>query len=47
MLAPIVDQIAAALPAAKTHLFQDAGHIPHVSHPTDSVAMLRGFIATG
>jgi pimeloyl-ACP methyl ester carboxylesterase len=47
MFAPIVDQIAAALPAAKTHLFQDAGHIPHVSHPTDYVAMLRGFIATG
>ena len=47
MFAPIVDQIAAALPAARTLLFQDAGHIPHVSHPKEYVAMLRGFIATG
>jgi pimeloyl-ACP methyl ester carboxylesterase len=44
MFAPIVDQIAIALPAADLHVFPTAGHIPHVTHPGDYVAAIRGFV---
>ena len=44
MFAPIVDQIATAMRAADLHVFPTAGHIPHVTHPEDYVAAIRGFI---
>jgi pimeloyl-ACP methyl ester carboxylesterase len=44
MFAPIVDQIATALRAADLHVFPTAGHIPHVTHPEDYVAAIRGFV---
>jgi len=44
MFAPIVDQIATALRAADLHFFPTAGHIPHVTHPEDYVAAIRGFV---
>jgi pimeloyl-ACP methyl ester carboxylesterase len=45
MFAPIVDQLAAVLPAAELHLFPSAGHIPHVTRPTEYVATITGFVA--
>ena len=46
MFAPIVDQIATALRAADLHVFPTAGHIPHVTHPEDYVAAIKGFVGT-
>lgn len=45
MFAPIVESVAAALPAAELHVFQGAGHIPHVTHPKDYVDAVTRFIA--
>jgi pimeloyl-ACP methyl ester carboxylesterase len=45
MFAPIVEQIAAILPAAELHVFPEAGHIPHVTHPKEYVAAIGGFVA--
>ena len=44
--APVVEQIAAALPAAQLHVFPGAGHIPHVTHPEDYVGAIKGFVGT-
>ena len=44
MFAPIVDQIVTALRAADLYVFPTAGHIPHVTHPEDYVAAIRGFV---
>jgi pimeloyl-ACP methyl ester carboxylesterase len=46
MFAPVVEQIAAAFPAADLHVFPGAGHIPHVTHPQDYVAALKRFVGT-
>jgi pimeloyl-ACP methyl ester carboxylesterase len=35
MFAPILDRIAAVLPKAERHLYAGAGHVPHITHPTD------------
>jgi pimeloyl-ACP methyl ester carboxylesterase len=45
MYAPVVKQIAAVLPAADLHVFPDAGHIPHATHPKDYTAALKGFVS--
>ena len=30
---PIAELVAQALPRSTTHVFESAGHLPHVSHP--------------
>lgn len=43
----IIEQLATALPSAKTHVYEGAGHGPHMSNPAEYVEVLTGFIATG
>jgi pimeloyl-ACP methyl ester carboxylesterase len=40
----ITGRIAAALPGARRHTFHGAGHVPHLSHPGDYIAVVRGFL---
>ena len=40
----IVERVAQALPHAKRHVFPQAGHVPHLTHPQDYVAVVAGFI---
>ena len=42
--ATIVSRLSAALPQARTHTFEGAGHIPHVTHPDDYVDLVTGFV---
>jgi pimeloyl-ACP methyl ester carboxylesterase len=42
----VVKRVAAAIPYARQHVYPDAGHMPHLSHPADYVRVVRGFIAT-
>jgi pimeloyl-ACP methyl ester carboxylesterase len=37
MFAPILDRIAKVLPHADRHLYDGAGHVPHMTHPDDYV----------
>lgn len=40
----ITDRIAAALPGARRHMFQGAGHVPHLTDPDEYVNVVRGFV---
>ena len=40
----VVQRIAAALPHARKHVFQKAGHVPHLSHPGEYVPVVSDFI---
>jgi pimeloyl-ACP methyl ester carboxylesterase len=42
--APIVDLVAAALRHANKHVFEGAGHVPHLSHTEEYVDVLARFI---
>lgn len=42
----IMDKIASALPHARRHTFQGAGHVPHVTHADEYVRVLSEFINT-
>jgi pimeloyl-ACP methyl ester carboxylesterase len=41
----VLDKLAVVLPGATRKTFTGAGHIPHVSHPEEFVAAIKGFIA--
>jgi pimeloyl-ACP methyl ester carboxylesterase len=40
----VVQRIAQALPRARQNVFQQAGHVPHLSHPVEYVRVVREFI---
>ena len=40
MFAPIVEKLAAAMPQARRHVFAGAGHVPHITHPAEFVAVI-------
>ncbi|MFG3498726.1 alpha/beta fold hydrolase [Streptomyces sp. NPDC047928] len=40
----IVARLAEALPRARTHTFEGAGHIPHITHPQDYSDRLLAFL---
>lgn len=42
----VVKRVAAAIPYARQHVYPNAGHIPHLSHPDEYVHVVNGFIAT-
>jgi pimeloyl-ACP methyl ester carboxylesterase len=42
----ILDKIAEALPGARRHTFNGAGHVPHLTHPDDFVSIVGGFIGS-
>ena len=44
---PILDQLAAALPAARRHTFTGAGHVPHLTHPAEFVKTISEFAMPG
>jgi pimeloyl-ACP methyl ester carboxylesterase len=41
----IFDQIAAAMPHARRHVFKGAGHVPHVTHPEEFVRVISAHVA--
>lgn len=41
--AAVLDRLAAALPRARRHTFQGAGHIPHMTHPRAYAALVTAF----
>ena len=43
--APVLDALARALPQARRHTFQGAGHLPHQSHPAACAAQVRAHCA--
>lgn len=42
----VVQRIWQALPAARQHVFQQAGHVPHLSHPAEYLRVVREFLAS-
>jgi pimeloyl-ACP methyl ester carboxylesterase len=42
----VMTTLAAALPQAETRVYTGAGHVPHLSHPSEYAAALMAFIAT-
>lgn len=42
----VVKRVAAAVPYARQHVYPDAGHMPHLSHPQEYVQVVGEFIAT-
>ncbi|MCM2251401.1 MAG: alpha/beta hydrolase [Ramlibacter sp.] len=42
----VVQRIWQALPAARQHVFQQAGHVPHLSHPAEYVEVVKQFLAS-
>ena len=44
MLPPIARIVAASIPGAEELLFRGAGHIPHITHPSEYVAALTKFM---
>lgn len=43
--APVLDALARALPQARRHTFDGAGHLPHQSHPAAYAAQVRAHCA--
>ncbi|HEU4656666.1 MAG TPA: alpha/beta hydrolase [Capillimicrobium sp.] len=43
---PIVDILASTLPRAEVRTIRGAGHVPHVTHPAEYVAVVRDLAAT-
>lgn len=43
--APVLDALARALPQARRHTFDGAGHLPHQSHPAAYAAQVRALCA--
>jgi len=43
-LATILDRLAATLPQAQRQTIEEAGHVPHVTHPQQYLASLTRFI---
>ncbi|MFJ5547506.1 alpha/beta fold hydrolase [Streptomyces sp. NPDC093225] len=41
--APLLDRLAAALPRARRHTFEGAGHIPHMTHPREYAELVTRF----
>jgi pimeloyl-ACP methyl ester carboxylesterase len=42
----VVKRVAAAVPYARQHVYPEAGHVPHLSHPQEYVQVVGDFIAT-
>lgn len=42
--ASVLAQLAHALPEAAQHVFTDAGHVPHLTHPAAYAHVLRAFV---
>lgn len=40
----VVERLAAALPQARRYRFEQAGHVPHLSHPDEYVRVVTDFI---
>lgn len=40
----VVQRIAEVLPHARQNVFQQAGHVPHLSHPAEYVRVVTGFL---
>jgi pimeloyl-ACP methyl ester carboxylesterase len=40
---PIAEMVAQALPHSSTHVFEGAGHVPHLSHPSQYVETVEAF----
>jgi pimeloyl-ACP methyl ester carboxylesterase len=40
----VVDRVAQALPNARRHVYEQAGHVPHLSHPSDYVRVTTEFL---
>ncbi|MGW4164628.1 alpha/beta fold hydrolase [Streptomyces sp. NPDC004788] len=41
----VVDRVAGALSGVRTHVFEGAGHLPHVTHPEEYVELVTHFCA--
>lgn len=41
----VVERLARAMPSAAQHLFEGAGHVPHLTHPETYVEVVGAFIA--
>ena len=39
-----VERVAAALPHARRYRFEQAGHVPHLSHPDEYVRVVTDFL---
>lgn len=42
---PVLEQIARALPHARRYTFEQAGHVPHITHSDEYVQMIQRFAA--
>jgi pimeloyl-ACP methyl ester carboxylesterase len=40
----VMQRIWEALPGARKHVFQQAGHVPHMSHPAEYVRVVKEFV---
>ncbi|WP_022727986.1 alpha/beta fold hydrolase [Fodinicurvata sediminis] len=46
LFAPVIDALAAIIPEMEVYCFEQAGHIPHVTHPEPYIDATRRFIGT-
>jgi pimeloyl-ACP methyl ester carboxylesterase len=42
--APIAEEIASAAPAVRLQLLPGVGHVPHLTHPDDFVALAKSYL---
>lgn len=41
---PVVEKLAIELPGSKVHVYPQAGHTPHISHPSEFVGTITDFV---
>jgi pimeloyl-ACP methyl ester carboxylesterase len=45
LFAPVLDRLQSVLPHAKRHTYADAGHVPHLTHPSEFAAIVADYAA--
>jgi pimeloyl-ACP methyl ester carboxylesterase len=45
LFAPVLDRLQTVLPHAERHTYVGAGHIPHITHPSEFVAVVADYAA--
>jgi pimeloyl-ACP methyl ester carboxylesterase len=45
LFAPVLDRLQSVLPHAERHTYVGAGHVPHITHPSEFATIVADYAA--